>query len=150
MRKRMIRGLVVGSVAVLAMTVSAADAAVGVHITTPNDSTLFTLPAPQFNLSYPPEISRDISGTASFDSANASVLYQFVTAARDNSPIVAYSGDTAPTCPEVGPFSCTWSFSVPFFLPPGDYRVDVTASQPAADGVSPAETSTESINVHIL
>lgn len=149
MLKRTFRGMILGVAGLLVLTLTPAHAAVTVSIDAEEGDIVFSLPGLPEGVEYPSEIQTVITGTAGFDSTDGGVLYQFIVDGPEGE-IVYYSGQ-ADLAPAGCSAECTWSFRVPFLLPPSEYDVKAIASQP--DPVNPElppETATDTVHVMVL
>lgn len=147
MRKRMVRGMVVALAGLLVLALGTAHADVSVSIDTAEGATLFSLPKSDL-VAYPDGIETRVSGDAGFGSAQGSVLYQFY-GSSGTEPIPSYAGQAELSCNESGS-ECTWSFTVPWILPPGDYEIVVTASEPDPQDPDHELTASSSVDVTVL
>src|SRR5687767_8785799 len=148
MRKRTIRGLVVGLAGLLVLALGSAHADVSVTIATEDGATVFSLPAEGDVVQYPDGIETKVNGTAGFGSTDGTVLYQFSTSSGGDE-IPSYAGEAALECNEDGS-ACTWSFSVPWILPPSDYKLTVKAVEPDPANPDGELSQVTSINVTVL
>lgn len=149
MQKRLFRGMIAGTAVLMVLAFGSASADVGVTIDNEAGSTVFSLPLPPEQAGYPEGINTQVSGTASFvNPGSGSVLYQFssvdpITGAE----VVNYSGDAPVSCGDDG---CTWAFTVPFILGPGEYTIAVTASEPDPNDPEVVFSASASVDVLVL
>jgi len=147
MRKNVLGGLFLG-VAGLVMALGTAHAeGVSVSIDDANGATVISAPGLPDGVAYPDAIDTQITGKASFDNADNGVTVQLIQGSGD-AAVVAYTRQADLTCDEAN--SCTWSFTVPFIITPGDYTVLATAGEAAAEEGGDPITATAQIAVTIL
>lgn len=148
MLKRIFRGMILSAAGLMVLALTPAQAAVAVDINLDTGDVVWSLPGLPEGVEYPPELQTVIDGTAAFDSPDGTVFFQFIVPKPDGD-LVYYAGEA--TLSEAGCLECTWSFTVPFLLPPSEYDLKVIASQPnQVDPELPPETATDTVKVMVL
>ncbi|HVL89584.1 MAG TPA: hypothetical protein VM841_05040 [Actinomycetota bacterium] len=98
---------------------------------------------------YPDAMVENITGTASFDRLDGSgVVVQFIGRNVQGEEVEMYTSPAQITC-DVN-LACTWSLRVPFVLPPGDYRIEATASQANAATSKIRDSKKVTVNATVL
>lgn len=106
-------------VAALSLGFGPARAEVAVTIDQVEGDILFSLPGlPDPAPAYP--VDTALTGTASFNNPGGAVGVLMT------GPFGEKSGEAELSCDEAGT-ACTWSFTIPFFVAPGEYQVWVNA-----------------------
>jgi outer membrane protein assembly factor BamB len=141
--------MILGAAVMVMALGGTAHADVTVGIDAQDGDIIWSLPTPPDGVEYPSEIQTVVTGTAGFSSTDGSVLFAFSVDA-DQGPIVVYSGQ-ADLAPAGCSSECTWSFKVPFLLPPSEYDITVKASEPnVVNPEEPGPSATDSVHVVLI
>jgi hypothetical protein len=150
MLKRKFRGIILCVAGVMALAMGTAHADVTVSIDLATGDTIWSLPGLPEGVDYPEEFQTVVTGGAGFDSTNGSVFYEFTVPAPDGPPIVVYTSQ-ANLAPAGCSAECTWSFRVPFFMPPNEYDLIVTATEPnIVNPDDPGPSASDSVHIVVL
>ena len=162
---RLALAVAMAAVALLGSRIAGAD--VTVSIDQASGSIVASAPGLPDGVDYPEEVVTTFTGTAAFDSGDNGVqviLAQPQPVGRVN-PLdptnavedltapqpdaVVFTGQADATCDAT--FHCTWSFTIPFIITPGDYKVTVVAAElNQTDPDQPGPSASQTIEVTIV
>jgi hypothetical protein len=156
-RTLLLAAAVVGAVAHLP-----ASADVSVTIDQTDGTMMASVPPPGDLADYPDAVVDEFTGKASFTAEPGSVFVMLSqkpvggtmdpfnpgTIGQPADYIPVFQGEADLTCTESG---CTWTFRIPWILPPGEYKATAIASEPNPElPEEPGPTASASVLVTIL